>query len=139
MNLNIKILCCTAAFCAISVHAQLNVTVSPPKVVGQKTLVEVTMTNNFPQKVESARALCFLLNEQGKIVGQSAKWVIGGAKDRPVLEPRNGTTFNFVFTAPQSLVATNLTARLTFIRLILAGGQLADPNTKIIIQPSKKN
>ena len=39
----------------------------------QKAVVPLGMKNNFTEKVESARAVCFLLNEQGKVVGQSTK------------------------------------------------------------------
>jgi hypothetical protein len=75
-------------FCAISLQAQLAVTVSPPKIVGQKTVVKLAMKNNLADKVESARAVCFLLDDQGTMVGQSTQWVIGGTKDRPALEPK---------------------------------------------------
>ena len=118
--------------------AQLAVRVMPPKVVGQKAIVELAMTNQLAVKVESARAMCFLLDEQGKMVGQSAKWIIGGTKDRPALEPKNGTTFSFVIPTPQLFTATNLTTRVTFTRLVLAGGQVADPNKDIIIEQAQK-
>jgi hypothetical protein len=76
--------------------------------------------------VESARAVCFLLDDQGKVIGQSTKWVIGGTKDRPALEPKKETTFNFVITSPQPFTTTNLTAKVSFSRVILSGGQAAD-------------
>ena len=139
MTMNLKILFCLIFGFTAAATAQLVVTILPPKIIGQKAIVPLAITNNLSQQVESARALCFLLNNQGNLVGQSAKWVIGGTRERLSLKPKDGTSFNFVFTVPQPAAVTNLTARLTFTRLILAGGQVADPNTKIIIQPAKKH
>ncbi len=126
MKSNFQIIFCLVLFCVITVQAQLAVTVLPLKIVGQKAVVPLAITNNFAEKVESARALCFLLDQQGKIVGQSAKWVVGGTKNHPVLEPKTGTMFNFVITCSQSFTTTNLTAKVSFSRLILDGGKLAN-------------
>lgn len=117
---------CLSLFCAISLRAQLAVTVSPPKITGQKAVVTLAMKNSLAEKVESARAVCFLLDEQGKMAGQATKWVIGGTKDRPALEPKGETTFNFVITGSQPFATTNLTAKVSFSRVILDGGKLAN-------------
>jgi hypothetical protein len=124
--------------CALTVHAQLAVTVSPVKVTGQKAVVMLTMTNNLAEPVESARAVCFLLDGQGKIVGQSTKWVIGGIKDRLALQQKAGTTFNFVITSPQPFTTTNLTAKVNFSRVILAGGKLLDVRQEVIVTQAIK-
>jgi hypothetical protein len=112
--------------CPMLATAQLAVTVTPPKVIGQKAVIELKMKNGLSEKVESARAVVFLLDDQGKMVGQSTKWVIGGTKDRPALEPKAETTFNFVITNPQPFTTTNLTAKISFSRIVLDGGKLAD-------------
>ena len=98
------------------------------------------MKNNLTDKVESARAVCFLLDDQGKMIGQSTKWVIGGTKDRPALEPKNETTFNFVITSPDlsGFTTTNLTAKVSFSRVILDGGKLADTTKTVSITPAAK-
>ena len=124
-------------FCALTAQAQLAVTVSPVKITGQKAVVLLAMTNNLAESVESARAVCFLLDDQGKMIGQSTKWVIGGTKDRPPLQPKSGTTFNFVITSPQPLINTNLTAQVSFSRLVLEGEKLANPKTDVQIQNRK--
>jgi len=129
-----KILCFITAICVVSAHAQLAVAVSPPKVIGQKTIVQLAMKNNFKESIESARAVCFLLDEQGKMVGQSAKWVIG--QNQTVLEPSATNTFNFVITSTRPLTATNLTANVSFSRLILKGGKSENPQE--VIFESKK-
>jgi hypothetical protein len=118
---------------ALTVQAQLAVTVSPVKITGQKAIVPLAMTNHLTESVESARAVCFLLDDSGKMIGQSAKWVIGGTKGRPVLEPKNGTTFNFVITNPHPFTTTNLTAKVSFSRVELDGGKLADVAKEVTV------
>jgi hypothetical protein len=128
-----KIVFYLLSVCAFTASAQLAATVSPPKIVGQKAIIPLAITNNLADGVESARALCFLLDGQGKMIGQSAKWVVGGTKDRPALESKSGTTFNFVITSPQPFATTNLTAKVSFSRVILAGGKLANPTKDVSV------
>jgi hypothetical protein len=122
--------------CSEAAQAQLAVTVSPVKITGQKAVVFLAMTNNLGDSIESARAICFLLDDQGKMAGQSTKWVIGGTKDRPPLQPKSGTTFNFVITSPQPFATTNLTTQISFSRLVLDGKKFANPKTDVKIQNS---
>jgi hypothetical protein len=138
MNLIKLNLALVASLVALTAQAQLAVTVSPPKIIAQKAIVSLVMTNNLAEPVESARALCFLLDEQGKMIGQSAKWVVGGTKDRPALEPKNGTTFNFVITSPQPFTTTNLTAKVSFSRVVLNGNKQADVQKDVTITSSAK-
>jgi hypothetical protein len=118
---------CIGLLVISTAQAQLTVTVSPTKLAGQKAIVQLAMKNNFGEKIESARAVCFLLDEQGKVVGQSTRWVIGGTKDKPALAPGKETTFNYVIQATKPFTSTNLTATVTFNRVLLEGGKLADP------------
>ena len=111
----------------------LTVKVLPLKIVGQKTLVELTITNRGTNRIEAARAVCFVLDQNGHIVGQSAKWVIG--QNKTSLEPKGQAKFNFVITAPRPLIATNLTAKVSFTRLILQGGKPADARDVVAIPP----
>ena len=122
------------AVCVIA-QAQLTVTVSLPKVTGQKTVVQLTMTNELTNEVKSARAICILTDNQGKMVGQSTKWVIG--QNKTALEPKGEAKFNFVITSPRPLVTTNLTAKIIFSRLILDDGKLANPQQFVSITPAK--
>jgi hypothetical protein len=80
-------------FAALTAHAQLAVTVSPVKVTGQKATVPLVLKNNLTENIESARGAVFLLDDQGKMVGQSTKWVIGGTKDKPGLAAGARTPF----------------------------------------------
>jgi len=63
--------------CPLLANAALVVTVDQPKISGSKAVVTLTMKNTLTEQIESARAAVFLLDEQGKMVGQSTKWVIG--------------------------------------------------------------
>jgi len=121
--------------CAFTASAQLDVTVLPVKLAGQKAVLQLAMTNNLADPVESARAVCFLVDGQGRMVGQSTKWVIGGTKDRPPLPSKSGTTYNFVISGPEPFVATNLTAKVSFARVTLGGGRLADVAKEVRIEP----
>jgi len=118
-------------FFALTATAQLAVTVSPPKITGQKAMVSLKLKNSFTGKIESARAVCFLLDAQGKMVGQSTKWVIG--QNHTGLEPGATNSFNFVITSPQPFTTTNLTAKVSFSRLILAGEKLVDVKQSVIV------
>jgi hypothetical protein len=76
--------------------------------------------------------VCFLLDEQGKMVGQLTKWVVG--QNYTGLEPKGETTFNFVITSPQPFTTTNLTAKVSFCRIIFDDGKLADAARDVRIE-----
>jgi hypothetical protein len=120
--------------CPLFASAQLVVTVSPPEIIGQIAVVKLTMKNNLTNKVESARAACFLLDGQGKMIGQSTKWIIG----KGGLEPKGEATFNFVVSSHQSFTTTNLTAKVTFSRLNLTSGPVADLQNEVIVNTLAK-
>jgi hypothetical protein len=123
---------------AATAHAQLAVTLSPPKVTGNKAVVKFELNNRFTERVESARAACFLLDEQGKIVAQSAHWVIGGGRDKPTLAAGATNAFHFVVANEKPITTTNLTAKVQFSRVVLEGGKLADVNKDVIVTPAAK-
>lgn len=134
MNYFPKTLACSMILLfSMTTRAELLVIASAPKSVGKKVVVKLKLMNSFPEKIESARAVAFLLDEKSKMVGQSTKWVIGGTKANPALESGKETTFNFVLHNEKPS-ATNLNWRIGFIRVVLEGGKLADPNKQVIIQ-----
>jgi len=116
----------TLLIAASTANAQLAIGVSPVKTTGQKAIISLTMTNNFSEKIESARAVVFLLDEQGKMVGQSTKWIIGGSDDKPGLAPSATNAFHFVITSDKLITTTNLTTKVSITRIVLEGGKLAD-------------
>ena len=120
-----------------SSRAQLAVMVTLPKVIGQKAVVQLSVKNGLTNEIKSARAICLLLDDDGKLVGQSTRWVIG--QNKTVLEPKAEAKFNFVITSPHPLVSSNLTAKVIFSRLILDGDKPVDPRQEVEIIPATDN
>jgi hypothetical protein len=108
------------------------------KATGQKAIVPLAMKNGFAERIQSARAVCFLLNDQGKMVGQSTRWVIGAGRDKSPLAPGITSVFNFVIAADKPFTSTNLTTKVSFSRVVLEGGSLADANKEVQIQNADK-
>ncbi len=133
--------CCPLAILAwyvlttFNCSAQLEVTLGPLKVLGHKAVLPLNLKNSFAEKIDSARAVVFLLDEQGKMIGQSTQWVIGGTKDHSSLAVNATNTFHFVISSAHPFATTNLTAKVSFSRLVLEGGQLADPSKDVKISP----
>ena len=123
--------------------AQLAVTVLPVKVNGQKAVVPLAMKNGCAERIESAKAVVFLFDEQGKMIGQATKWVIGGSsqpttKDKPGLAAGATNAFYFVVSPDKPFTTTNLTAKVTFSRVVLVGGKLADMSKAVTITEASK-
>ena len=93
------------------------------------------MTNELTNEIKSARAICLLLDEHGKMVGQSTKWIIG--QNKKLLEPNDKAKFDFVITTPQPMISSNLTIKVIFSRVILAGGRAADVRQTVEVLPAK--
>jgi hypothetical protein len=117
-----KIVVLILVFCVNIVHAELLLKVENPKLIAQKVIVPLAMTNNFDIKIESARASVFLIAENGKVMSRSTTWVIGGSKEKPGLAAKMGTTYNFVLPTDKPFK----TARISFNRIVLEGGKLAE-------------
>jgi hypothetical protein len=117
-------------------NAQLAVTASPLKLAGQKAIVPLEIKNNFAEKVESARAAVFLLDEQGKMVGQATKWVIGGSNTNGLATGAT-TSFQFVIANDKRFTTTNLTAKISFNRVVLEGGKQADVKKDVQIKTAQ--
>jgi hypothetical protein len=66
------------------------------------------------------------------VSGKSHSWSLPlGGQARPAsntgLAPGATNTFHLVVTADKPFTTTNLTAKVQFSRIVLAGGKLADP------------
>jgi hypothetical protein len=124
---------CFVLFSATAALAQLVVTVSQPRITGSKTVVPLTLENGLAKKIESARAVVFLLDQQGKMIAQQTRWVIGETQDKPGLDSGATNSFYFVISSAKPLATTNLTAKVSFSRVVLEGGQIADSNKDVEI------
>jgi hypothetical protein len=101
-------------------HAELSVKVDEPTAVGTKAIVKLTMRNTGTNLVQSARAAVFLMDANGKVVGQKAEWVIGGTKDKPGLAADGSTVYHLLVPADKPFK----TSKLIFTRIVLGDGQV---------------
>src|SRR5215510_10929147 len=112
-------------------HAGLLLKVAGTKTYGQKTIVKMELQDTFTNAIESARAVVFLLDDKGQVVGQETRWIIGGSKDRPPLGPDSKTAFNFVLQSAKPFSKS----KIVVTRLVLAGRRLADSNKEVRVDP----
>ena len=127
-----------ALLCGMTVQAQLSVTVSPVKVTGQKAIVPLAMQNNLAERVESARAAVFLLDEHGKLVAQGTRWVIGGSEGKLGLAVGATNAFYFVIASDKPFATTNLAAKVSFNRVVMEGGKVADVTKSVQVEHAEK-
>jgi hypothetical protein len=113
-----------------SAKAELLIKTSEPKTYGQKTIIKMELHNTFTNKIESARAVVFLLDDKGKVVGQETRWIIGGTKDRPPMASDGKTTFNFVVQHEKPFTKN----KITVIHLTLEGGQTVNAIKEVRIE-----
>lgn len=133
-------LICVVLLSLNSAWAALSVKLDEPKLTGSKAVIKLTMTSTFTNKIESARAVAFLLDDKGKVLGQSAQWVIGGSKDRTALEPNKETHYFFVVPLDNSSPSSgtnSLKAKVTFLRVILEGGKQVDAAKEVSVTQVK--
>src|SRR5689334_2641265 len=119
---------------AVTANATLTIKIAEPKTYGQKAILKMELQNTFANAIESARAVVFLLDDDGKVVGQETRWIIGGTKDRPRLAPDAKTTFNFVVQSNKPFTKT----KVTVTRIVLEGGKVADATKDVQIESAVK-
>jgi hypothetical protein len=78
------------------------------------------------------------MREQGKVVGQGTRWVIGGNRDKLGVASGETNAFHFVIASDKPFSTTNLTAKVTFSRVVLEGGKVADVNKSVNIEHASK-
>jgi hypothetical protein len=95
------------------------------------------MKNSFSSGIKSARAAVFVSDDQGTMIGQASRWVIGGTKDRPALNADKETTYNFVVQTPNTFSSTNVTVRVNFTSVTLEDGARVDIRKDVSIVQKK--
>jgi hypothetical protein len=104
-------------------HAALSIQVAPPKTTGSKVVVKLDLQNTYStNQITAVRAVVFLLDSENKVVGRSTSWVIGGGKDKPVLEANAKTTYNFLVPTDKPFTK----AQVLVERIVLDNGKLAN-------------
>jgi hypothetical protein len=101
-------------------------------------MVPLSISNGLNEKVQSARAALFILDQDGRMIGQATRWIIGGDKDKSGLPAGATNIFKFVINAAKSLATSNLTARVNCSRVVLEGGRVADMNKDVQIRNASK-
>jgi hypothetical protein len=117
-----------AAFC--SAKAELVIKTSEPKTYGKKTIIKMELHNTFSNKIQSVRAVVFLLDDKGKVVGQETRWIIGGTKDRLPLPADGKATYNFVVQYEKPFTRS----KVTITKLLFQNGGLGDLNRDVRIE-----
>ncbi len=115
-------------------RAQLFITVSEPKVGGNKALVKLAFKNETTNTIQSARATVLILEKGTNVVGRESKWVIGNSKESQPLLPNATNSYNFVVTSQKPFAKSNVTAKIEFDRVVLGNNELADTKTMVKIQ-----
>jgi hypothetical protein len=82
---------------------------------------QLELQNTYTNKIQSARAAMFLIDNQDKVIGQLTNWIIGGGKDKPSLESNSKTIYNFGIATDKPFTKT----RLIVTRILLDNGKLA--------------
>ena len=99
-----------------------------------KALVQLELKNTFEQNIKGARVWVFLMDDEGKVVGNKAKWIIGGdQKGKAALESEKTEAYSIAVDTQRKATKS----KITFSRLILEDGTLIDPRKHVI--SSKKH
>jgi hypothetical protein len=118
----------------ISARAELLVAVSATNSLGRKVVLKLDLRNTYTESVESARGHVFLTDEQGKVVGHGAKWILGGIKEKSGLKPDHTTNYNFVVNSDKPFT----TVIFSLDRVILEGGKVITSSRAAPGPPTKK-
>lgn len=127
---------------AMPLWADFQVAVVATESTPSKSVVKIKARNNFDQNVKAARAWVFLMDDQGKVVGQNAQWIIGGdSSDGPQesegrktgapLEPEKEAEYSIAVNHSSQGANPPTQTKITFSRIILADGTLVNPHKSV--------
>jgi len=136
MKETIKLIMMCLALGGLSGYSQaaLLITAENPKEYGQKSILKMELQNTYAEPIESARAVVFLMDDTGKVVGQQTRWILSGTKDKPALASNAKSTFNFVVQNEKPFTKT----KVIVTRIVLADGTLGDLNKDVVIKMEGK-
>ena len=128
----------------LATYAQLEVRLLETQQSGNKSLVKLELNNTYDQAIKDARAWVFLMDEEGKVVGNKAAWIIGGEKSGPenrVQPPlkkgeKNEYTLAMDMLRSKKEDESPFKAKITFSRIILADGTPVNPQ-EAVVAPKK--
>lgn len=134
--------------CLTPVFADFQVAVVDTQSTSDKSLVKIKARNAFDQGVKGARAWVFLMDDQGRVVGQRAQWIIGGEPKPshvPSKIPVPQASLNAEDEAEYTIMVAHDSQRggaptrtkITFSRIILEDGTLVNPQKAV--KPLEEN
>ena len=96
---------------------------------GGRASIDLEMTNKSDTTISSARVWVFLMDTEGKVVGNHSEWLFGGGAERAddeiePIESGEEAVISFSFPAEKPLD----TARVTFSRIIDDSGKTLNLN-----------
>ena len=115
-------------FLTVSLHANLEVSITEQQSAGNKGLVSLKLSNKFEQGVKGARVWVFLMDDQDKVVGNKAQRIVGGTEENLSKKPEGlavGEDLETKLVVDTQRPFTK--AKVTMSRLILADGKTVDP------------
>lgn len=93
--------------------------------------ISFTIENTGDAGITAARAWIFLFDEEGKVVGNHAQWMISGKKKEEALGAEEKRSFTTQVKAKRPIA----TAQVTFSRIVLEDGTM--PNPQKFVKPAK--
>ena len=116
-------------FLSGAAFANLEVSVASLESASNKTLVKLDTKNTFDQGIKDARAWVFLMDADGKVVGNQAQWIIGGdSSEKEPLKAEDSQTFKVAI----STTSKPMTVKVTFSKIILADGTKVNPHKSLV-------
>jgi P pilus assembly chaperone PapD len=107
----------------LSAAVQANITLTDA--TESKSAVEVKVKNTYGQNISSARVWVFLMDSEGKVVGEQAQWL--PKTETGIVKPDQTKRFPLVLDTK----AKPTQVKMTFSRVILQDGTLVNPNTDV--------
>lgn len=119
---------------------QITVALSKTEQIGQQALVKIELNNNYDQSIKGVRIWVFMMDQNGKVVGEKAQWIVGGDNsNKPdfqntALESGNINEYTVAVDTLRAQTEDEepFKARVTFSRLILSDGTLLNPQKSVI-------
>ena len=140
MNFKLLLIIVVFIVTALCANAHIEFRLTETEQVGQKALIKLELNNTYGQALKGARVWVFLMDQDGRVVGEKAQWIVGG-NNATKTDSQNSTLEsgkrNEYAVAVNTLRAQKedeepFTAKVTFSRLILNDGTLLNPQKAAI-------
>ena len=100
--------------------ANLEISITDVESNGNSGIVHMKLKNSFEQGVRSARIWVFMLDDEGKVVGNQAQWLFNGEGEKSSLEVEEERDSTVMVESENPFS----TAKATFSRIIMEDGTI---------------